>query len=27
VITNDATIEDLRMKVAQLWDGALKRNR
>jgi dephospho-CoA kinase len=27
VITNDGTIEDLRMKVAQLWDGALKRNR
>jgi dephospho-CoA kinase len=27
VITNDGTIEDLRTKVAQLWDGALKRNR
>jgi len=26
VLTNDGTIEDLRTKVAQLWDGALKRN-
>jgi len=26
VITNDGTIEDLRAKVAQLWEGALKRN-
>lgn len=26
VITNDGTIEDLRTKVAKLWEGALKRN-
>jgi dephospho-CoA kinase len=26
VITNDGTIEDLRTKVAQLWNDALKRN-
>ncbi len=26
VVTNDGTIEDLRTKVAQLWEGALKRN-